>query len=56
MPATTRPPMARAAVGAAYYLGRPAAWWIAAVHGSRPAGPRLPAASGEAFSPESSTR
>jgi hypothetical protein len=38
MPSTTRPPMARTAAGAAYYLARPATWWLTAAR--RPRQPR----------------
>jgi hypothetical protein len=31
MPAPTRPPMARTPAARAFYLGRPAAWWLAAL-------------------------
>jgi len=30
MLATTRPPMPRTPAAVAYYLGRPAAWWLTA--------------------------
>ena len=30
MPATTRPLMSRTPAAVAYYLGRPAAWWLTA--------------------------
>ena len=36
MPATTRAPMSRLPGAPAYYLGRPAAWWLTALHRPRP--------------------
>jgi hypothetical protein len=41
-----------AAARRAYYLDRPASWWVIAFYGSWPAGPRLSVDSGEMFLPE----
>ena len=35
MPATTRTPMSRPPSAPAYYLARPAAWWLTALHPPR---------------------
>ena len=35
MPATTRTPMSRPPGAPAYYLARPAAWWLTALHPPR---------------------
>lgn len=55
MPSPTRTPRSGAPGAPAYYLGRPASWWVTALHGNRPADPTLPAISGETFSPERSS-
>jgi len=36
MPATTRAPQSRPPGAPAYYQGRPAAWWLTALHLPRP--------------------
>jgi hypothetical protein len=55
MPAPTRSPWPRPPGAPAYCLGRPAGWQLTGRYGSRPAGSRLPACSGESFSLERNT-
>ena len=44
MPATTRSPWSRPPGAPPYYLGRPAAWWLTALHPPRQRLSRLAAA------------